>query len=287
MYIILFSLIQVLFSQVSVENVQQNGFEIHFNPSQISAKRFYWATSPAATILSGKEIMNGVSQCAGKATRNQLLKNIKVQIGCSLENRGEYTLHVLAVNEDDAETFQVQFTAAFGARRRLLTPSAFPSTGAPTSSGYVAPSARPSSSPETSSPTTLGSTTPSASPSTEVTVPVLSTDMPTDEEENQTFAGMWDLSSTEGVGYFIGTVTVIVLLIVLVLAGPCLYRRYHQKSSPALPEHESRSKAKLSTLMKNRKAGSGVSMGSEASSFEVIITAIKSEDKIRMAEPCE
>jgi len=287
MFIILLSFVYVINSEVSVDHVHHKGFQINLNPSQILGSRIYWAATLSDVNLSGKEIMNGVTtlNCAGKATRNQLLKNSWIQAACPIENGKTYVVHVLSVHEDAHETFQVEFTGFTETRRRLLqTPSAFPTTGAPTSSNMVEPSAKPSSAPITMSPTSNGaSMSPSVSPSI-AAIGVISTEIPANEES--TFAGLFNFSSSEGVGFVVGTGSAFIFLVVLVLAGPCLYRRYHQRT--ALPEEDkvTKSQAKLSTLVKNHMASSVQSLVSE-SSYEILVTPFKSEDKIRMAEPCE
>jgi len=198
-------------------------------------------------------------------------------------------------------------------RRRLATPSSHPTTGAPSASKI--PSRSPSRSPVTKAPTApLYSVNPSVSPvsasvpsktptvsttsttttatSTTTVDPVTPSATPTlveviqKSDESSNFVG-FDMSSSRDVGLFSGILS-LVLIVVLVLAAPFCYRRYYESRRNAKVDpqvvlaSQAQVAATLASVKKALKQGS-----SFLSEDDLEVPPVRSEDKIRMAEPCE
>jgi hypothetical protein len=262
MFFFLLSVVSVL-SQVSVEYVDQSGFDIRFDLGRIRGKIFKWAATEFSNPLELKQIYNGVSElgCTGTITKKQaILQSSKVSVTCALEEGRSYLLQVLIIQGSDFEMLNLELGFSNSARRRLLSiPSSAPTTGAPTMSEI--PSASPSRAPVSSAPTApAGAHTisPSAAPS--VSAVITSTKLP-EANDGSKFAG-FDLSSTGGLSIFITTVVTLVFVIIAVIGGPCLYRRFQQSTS-----HKVSSSSGKANLAKTTKGSSCMS--------DIEITAVK------------
>jgi len=317
MYFLLVSFIYIAAAQLNVKSVTAKGFFIQFDfAEKIQGDRVYWVAHEFGEILSIKELMNGVTNlglgCSGKVSSKQLRTNPKFEVQCQLDFGKPYTLEaVITKTGEDPQILTADFDFSNQRRRLLNTPSASPVTSSPTTSPVA--TAIPSRSPVTRAPTSDGVViNPSASPSsipssvpttanivtsmTADVTPIMSTSL-TNEEDGSKFAG-FDLSSGGGISLFVFAIVLLISVLGLILGGPYLYRRYYETFGvkKIIAASSPKAAAKLSeiwdeTITKASRKLSEISKSKLCSSFasesKIEIAPIKSEDKIRMAEPVE
>lgn len=310
MYFLLVSIFYITSAQLSVKQATQDGFFLHFQTSQLRGD-VNWVVHNPREELTDKQIFNGVSSlgkgCSGRVTKKQLRLRPQVEALCKLELGQSYIVQAIDGTGKDAQIlrsrFNVQALDGKDSRRRLLNiPSKSPVTSAPTSSPSVV-TAIPSRHPVTSAPTSDGQViNPSASPSaipsqvptmlpsvsststitqstTEATIQIMSTSLLSEDNEGSNFAG-FDLSTGGGVSLFVFALVLLLAVLGVILGGPWLYRRYYQTFGSKTVEQSPKEAARLSQT----KQQPASSFRSES---KIEIAPVKSEDRIRLADPVE
>jgi len=100
------------------------------------------------------------------------------------------------------------------------------------------------------------------------------------DDEDATFVG-FELSSVSGIILFIFAVMLLIVVLALISAGPCIYRRYYETfGAKTIPVPSSSQKTTSVSEMAKIKSFS-------KSESKIEIAPMKSEDKIRCLEPVE
>jgi len=106
----------------------------------------------------------------------------------------------------------------------------------------------------------------------------MSTSLLSEDNEGSNFAG-FDLSTGGGVSLFAFALCLLLAVLGVILGGPWLYRRYYQTFGSKTVKHSPKEAARLSQTKQP-----AASFRSES---KIEIAPVKSEDRIRLADPVE